>query len=97
MPKTNLTLEETNVILILFYKNTTKETSVRKMAMLFRNDFSVDISRIALTPVHLIGLLIFGPEFGQYCIMVELTAADRSRRFPSSEILIFSFESIPHV
>ena len=38
MPRTELTLEEKNVILN-FYENATAEASVRKMAMLFSEKF----------------------------------------------------------
>ena len=50
MPRTELTLEEKNVILN-FYENTTAETSVRKMAMLFSEKFGKNVSKSTVSRI----------------------------------------------
>ena len=50
MPRTELTLEEKNVILN-FYENTTAETSVRKMAMLFSEKFGKNVSKSTISRI----------------------------------------------
>ena len=58
MPRTELTLEEKNVILN-FYENTTAETSVRKMAMLFSEKFGKNVNYNVKSSIHYFSAIFY--------------------------------------